>query len=213
MKVVNLLKEEHNRLKIFHMYLNAAADRIEKGEKVTPTFFKKVAKFADLFIYRYHHHIEKNLILEFLKKKGFPEQEGIIHSIESDHQEASRYLSDLWEAVTTWERDLTASKKVVLNIRAYTRLIAAHVGEEEMVFFPLLLSVLSPEEDEALYLKVRSLISDLNNNLFQLYQDSIDELQTELGVDAIPEQEQLQRLWTLMQEGPEKIIDDISLFF
>jgi hypothetical protein len=82
-----------------------------------------------------------------------------------------------------------------------------------MVFFPLLLSVLSPEEDEALYLKVRSLISDLNNNLFQLYQDSIDELQTELGVDAIPEQEQLQRLWTLMQEGPEKIIDDISLFF
>lgn len=213
MKVEKLLCEEHKRLKIFNLYLDAAADKIERGERVSPTFFKKVARFADIFIDRYHLQIEEGLLLGFLKKKGFPEQEGVIHTLIGDHQEAARYLTDLWAAVAVWERDLTASNRIVLNIRAYSRLITAHAGQEEMIFLPLLRSVLTSEEDEQLYAKAKKLISELNADLYQYYQDSINELQAELGVDATREQEQLQRLWRLMQEGPEEIINELDLFF
>ena len=65
-------------------------------------FFKKLAKFADLFIERYHLKIEEGLLLAFLIKKGFPEEEGIIRMLKRDHKEAARYLTDLWAAVAVW---------------------------------------------------------------------------------------------------------------
>ena len=59
MKVEELLREEHKKLKIFNLYLNAAADKMERGEPVAPGFFKKLAKFAALFIERYHLQLKR----------------------------------------------------------------------------------------------------------------------------------------------------------
>ncbi|NLW56827.1 MAG: hypothetical protein GX050_09500 [Firmicutes bacterium] len=212
MKVEKLLREEHKKLKIFNLYLNAAADKIERGEPVAPRFFKKLAKFADLFIERYHLKIEEGLLLAFLIKKGFPEEEGIIRMLKRDHKEAARYLTDLWAAVAVWERDLTASKQIILNIRAYSRLITAHEGQEELILLPLLRSVLTPEEDEQLYTEAKQMVAEFNADLYQCYQSSINELQAELGVDAVREQEQLERLWRLMREGPEALVGQLDLF-
>lgn len=212
MKVEELLREEHKKLKVFNLYLNAAADRIERGEPVVPGFFKKLAKFADLFISHYHLQLEEGLLFAFLIKKGFPEEEGIIPMLKRDHQEAAGYLEELWEMVGVWERDLTVSKQIILNIRAYTRLVMAHEGHEELILLPLLRSVLTPAEDEQLYAEAKQMVLALNDDLYQCYQTSIKELQAALGKDAEHEQEQLERLWRLMREGPEALVDQLDLF-
>ncbi len=210
MQVINLLREEHKKLKVFHIYLNTAADKLLKGEEISPIFFQKVAKFADFFIRHFHMWIEDHLVLGFLKSKGFPDQEGVLEVLENDHREAEKYLLDLLENIMALEKDSDSNlyKNLETNIRAYSQLIAAHAGEEETILFPLLKSVLSPKEDQELDSKIKELMQDLNQDLLQLYQKSLDELQAELGVDSINEQQELEKLWLLMQMDPLEVIKE-----
>jgi hemerythrin-like domain-containing protein len=210
MQVINLLREEHKKLKVFHLYLNTAADKLIKGEKISPVIFQKVAKFAEFFIRNYHMWIEDDLIIKFLKSKGFPDREGVLEELENDHREAEKYLSDLLAAIMIMgeNTDSILNKNFETNIQAYSQLIAAHVGEEETILFPLLKSVLSSEEDQELYSKVKESIQGLNQDLLQLYQKSLDEIKAELGVKSLNEQEELEKLWLLMQINPMEIIKD-----
>lgn len=202
MYLLELLKKEHRKLKEILNYLEIAADRVETGGFVSPLFFQGIIELTSLLIRDYHQHLEGEILASFLQTKGLAIENDPLRALKNEHEEAEQYIEDLKAAVRSLEKGNDperARAEIIDNIRAYIRLMAAHTSKEEMMLFPIVDSISSPEEMEALQRRVKRYLEELNINLTQFFTEKLNTLRGYLG-GAEEEREEIRRLWKLMHE-------------
>lgn len=214
MRLIDLLKAEHRRLKQFLNYLNVAAERIENKKPISPAFFEIIVKMTDFFVKGYHQDLEENLLFPYLKAKGLIEKGGPLEVLRREHEEADRYIKDLSGAAALLagggEEKRRARMEIVDNIRAYTHLMTAHTGKEEMVVFPIAETILSAEEEKRLNTEFEERMKRINLDLARFYQENLDNLQNELD-ESETEKEEIRHLWEIMHEDPYTVLERIDL--
>lgn len=147
MKAVAILMEEHRTIERVLAALDAAAQRLARGEPVRPGLFQDAAEFLATFADGIHHRKEEDVLFQSLAAGGWAPEDGPLAVMRHEHAEARGLIRDLREAVQRWEDgDPAAAPRVASIAGRYITLLQDHIAKEDEVLFPMADDALSPEE-------------------------------------------------------------------
>jgi len=151
MKAIDILMEEHRVIERVLAALRAAAERLEQGQGVDPSFFIDAVDFIRGFADGCHHQKEEGVLFPALTEAGMPTSEGPIAVMLADHAQARQYTRDLLEAAERMRAgEDGAAVEVVRHVQDYTALLAEHISKEDNMLFPMADQVISSVEQERL---------------------------------------------------------------
>jgi len=146
-----ILKEEHRVIERILKILDAACERLEKGEHVSPDIFKKAIDFIRVFADQCHHGKEEETLFPLIEQRGVPRVGGPIGVMLMEHDRGRSFVRALDEAVKKYEQgEENAETAIIKNARGYTGLLAEHIPKEDDILYPLAEKVLTQEDRKKL---------------------------------------------------------------
>ena len=138
MKATQILMEEHRVIERVIGTLEAGADRLERGDDISPAFFIDTSQFIKGFADGCHHVKEEKVLFPAMNDAGLPRESGPIGVMLAEHEQGRKYARALREAAEQWQSgDSTARPRVIANARGYAALLRQHIAKEEGILFPL----------------------------------------------------------------------------
>ena len=138
MKATEILMQEHRVIERVLEALELAAERLEKGDPIDPSFFLQAADFIRGFADGCHHQKEEGVLFEAMEAAGMPTEQGPIAVMLSEHEQARAYTGGLREAAEKLQAgDDRSVSQVIQNARGYVRLLRDHIMKEDNVLFPM----------------------------------------------------------------------------
>lgn len=157
----DLLSQDHRIIERVLASLDQAANRLEAGAAVRPSYFTDVADFIKGFADGCHHRKEEEYLFPAMEEAGFPRFGGPIGVMLADHDEGRRYTASLRTAAERLAAgDRTALTDVVENARNYVGLLRQHIMKEDNVLFMMAKRALSPETQDGLLEAFRQIDRD-----------------------------------------------------
>ncbi|MEC9491505.1 hemerythrin domain-containing protein [Flexistipes sp.] len=158
MKSTEQLKNEHEGIKIMLEVLESIAEYIEKGKvnkleedeiRNTVTFFRE---FAD----KCHHTKEERELFPTLEKAGIQKEGGPIGVMLDEHEMGRNHIRAMLESLDDLAESEIAAEKFADNAYAYVELLRQHIDKENDILFRM---------------AELSLGSDMDNKLFQRFEE------------------------------------------
>lgn len=158
MKSTEQLKNEHEGIKIMLDVLESITEYIEKGKvskledediRNTVTFFRE---FAD----KCHHTKEERELFPTLEKAGIQKEGGPIGVMLDEHEMGRNHIRAMLEVLDDLAESEIAAEKFVDNAYAYVELLRQHIDKENDILFRM---------------ADLSLDSDMDNKLFQRFEE------------------------------------------
>jgi len=158
MKAIDQLKNEHEGIKIMLDVLKNIAERVEKGKvselkaediRNTVTFFRE---FAD----KCHHTKEERELFPMLEKAGIQKEGGPIGVMLAEHEMGRNHIRAMYESLDDLSESEIVAEKFVDNAYAYVELLRQHIDKENDILFRM---------------AELSLGNDMDNKLFQRFED------------------------------------------
>ncbi len=179
----DVLMSEHRGIERMLTILDAAADKVEKGESVPSNVFTRAIEFIRGFADGCHHAKEERTLFPVLEERGIPRQ-GPIGVMLSEHEEGRQYVRAMAEAMAGYDRgDAAAKQSLVENARAYTSLLRLHIMKEDGVLFPMSDRVLSEEDQRQLVERFEEIErEEIGVGVHEKYHGMIDDLEVEMGI-------------------------------
>lgn len=138
MEATKILIDEHRVIEQVLAVLEKAADRLEADQGMQADFFLSAAEFIKGFADGCHHRKEEGVLFPAMEAAGIPRQGGPIGVMLAEHEEGRRLTRLMRTAAEKLAAGETAAKtEVVMNARAYTRLLHQHIAKEDQVLFPM----------------------------------------------------------------------------
>ncbi len=138
MEATKILIDEHRVIERVLAVLEKAADRLEADQGMQADFFLSAAEFIKGFADGCHHRKEEGVLFPAMEAAGIPRQGGPIGVMLAEHEEGRRLTRLMRTAAEKLAAGETAAKtEVVMNARAYTRLLHQHIAKEDQVLFPM----------------------------------------------------------------------------
>jgi hemerythrin-like domain-containing protein len=138
MQATDLLIDEHRVIDRVLASMDAAADRLARGEPISPGFFVTAADFVKGFADGCHHRKEEGVLFPAMESAGVPGQGGPIGVMLAEHEEGRRLTRAMREAAEKLDAGNIAWKgEVVRNAKAYVSLLRQHIAKENGVLFPM----------------------------------------------------------------------------
>jgi hemerythrin-like domain-containing protein len=145
------LMHEHQ---IILMVLDEAereAQRIQDDGQARVPEVDQMLDFFQNFADRCHHAKEEDLLFVKMQEKGMPVDGGPIGVMLQEHDEGRRRLRAVAEALPgAANRDPLALTTVRDNLKAYSRLLRAHIGKEDNVLYPMADRLFTPQDQQEL---------------------------------------------------------------
>ncbi len=176
------LMTEHRAIERMLAVLEAAAGRIEAGEKVRPDLFREVVGFVRNFADRCHHGKEEENLFPRLEARGVSSSGGPIGVMLSEHEEGRGLISAIAGAVEAYARgDAVAARTIAESARAYVELLRGHIWKEENVLFPMADEVLNAEDQGDLVERFERIETEvMGPGVHERYHKLLDALEREM---------------------------------
>ncbi|MFO1311525.1 MAG: hemerythrin domain-containing protein [Burkholderiales bacterium] len=151
MKLTDMLSSEHRVIEQVVAALDAAAARLDAGERMRPGFFEDATRFIAEFSDGCHHAKEEQVLFPALGRQGLPTDTGPVAVMLHEHDEGRRLTAGLREAAARMAAHQAGAADVTADYaRAYASLLAQHIFKEDNILFPLALRVIPAADWEAI---------------------------------------------------------------
>jgi len=146
-----ILRHEHDAVVKMLGFANDLADRLDRGQRVSPAVLDKVLEFFRVFVDQCHHSKEEDLLFPLLEAKGLPRAGGPLGVMLSEHQEGRKWMQEMTEAAEDYRLIVEGSGcRWASAARAYAELLQAHLDKENNVLFAMADRILTPAEQASL---------------------------------------------------------------
>ena len=178
------LMTEHRAIERMLAVLDAAAGRIEAGEKVRAGLFREAVDFVRNFADRCHHGKEEENLFPRLEQRGVPSSGGPIGVMLFEHEEGRGLIGAIDAALDAYERgDAAAARTIAQSARAYVELLRGHIWKEENVLFPMADQVLNAEDQGDLAERFERIETEvMGPGVHERYHELLDALEREMAL-------------------------------
>lgn len=146
MEATKKLMEEHRVIERVLSAMQTAAERISRGDKMSPAFFINAGLFIMNFADGCHHRKEEGVLFFAMNESGIPIQGGPIGVMLAEHEQGRAFTREMMDAVRKWNAsDFSARSAVVQNALGYVTLLRQHIHKEDNILFPMADRVISAE--------------------------------------------------------------------
>jgi hemerythrin-like domain-containing protein len=184
MSATDELRTEHRGIERMLAILEAAARRLEQGERVRPDLFRQSVDFVRNFADRCHHAKEEENLFPSMEARGVPRDGGPIGVMLFEHQQGRAFAGAIAGAIDAYEADgLSAAGVIAENARGYVDLLRQHIAKEENVLFPMADRILTPLEQAELEQRFEQIETErMGEGVHERYHKLLDELEQEMGL-------------------------------
>ncbi len=113
--------------------------------------WKKVLDFARHFADQCHHLKEEKILFPAMEEHGIPSEGGPIGMMLMEHEEGRSHVRSMFAALALIEaQDQAARESLLVNARAYLRLLREHIQKEDQILFRMADDVIPAEEQRQL---------------------------------------------------------------
>lgn len=148
MQALEVLMQEHRAIEHGLAVLEAAAHRLERGERVPPDKLAALLEFFRVFADKCHHAKEEGLLFPELEARGMPREGGPIGVMLSEHEEGRALQAQMRDALAA--DDGAARRQFVGAAHRYIALLRQHIQKEDNVLFKMAQGFLSADDDRRL---------------------------------------------------------------
>ena len=147
MQPTETLTREHRVIQRMLSVVHAVADRIDAGEAVPPDALERMIDFIRNFADAFHHAKEEDLLFVRAGERGLPTEGGPIGVMLMEHDEGRGYVRGMADALERYAAgDDAARTALTTNARNYADLLARHIDKEDQILYPMIDSLLTPED-------------------------------------------------------------------
>jgi len=184
MSATDDLRTEHRAIERMLAVLEAAAQRLEQGERVRPDVFRQGVDFVRNFADRCHHAKEEENLFPRMEARGVPRDGGPIGVMLFEHDEGRAFVGAIAGAIDAYEADgRSAALTIAENARGYVDLLRGHIMKEDNVLFPMADRVLSPADQTELERRFEQIESErMGPGVHERYHQLLDDLEREMGL-------------------------------
>lgn len=184
MTAIAVLKEEHRAIERMLAVLEAAAQRLEAGERVRAGLFREAVDFVRNFADKNHHAKEEANLFPRLAERGVAQEGGPLAVMLHEHDQGRGFIQAIDAAIDGYERgEGPAAQAIAENIRGYTQLLAEHIWKEENVLFQLADQVLSEDDQRDLAERFERVDADaIGPDALKQYIDLLERAEREIDV-------------------------------
>lgn len=151
MKTTEVLKEEHQGIKLMLEVMKEMARKLEAGEDVAVKDLEEVLAFLQVFADRCHHGKEEGLLFPAMVAGGFPKEGGPLSVMLADHDTGRGYIREIKAAGEAYRSgDSSAAPRLAQSLRHYTTLLTEHIDKEDNILYPMADEILIPEKQQEL---------------------------------------------------------------
>jgi hemerythrin-like domain-containing protein len=166
--------------------LEAAAKRLDDGERVRPGLFRDAVGFVRNFADRCHHGKEEQNLFPRMEERGVPRVGGPIGVMLMEHDQGRDYVAAIADSIDAYDGgDASSARVIVDNARGYIELLHEHTAKEEEVLFPMADSVLSPADQKEMEERFQKIETEvMGPGVHERYHRLLDDLERELGLTS-----------------------------
>lgn len=147
MSPTDILKREHESIKLMLAVLSRVCGQITAKQKVPLEHLKKILKFIQIFADNLHHGKEETVLFPALEKAGVPREGGPICVMLMEHQMGREYVSGMSGAIEKCEKKgKPVGAEFVSHAKGYISLLNRHIDKEETCLFTMAENLLSLED-------------------------------------------------------------------
>ena len=145
----SILKDEHRVIERFLGVLDAASERLQRGERVPPDLFVGGLTFIRIYVDATHHGKEEGFLFPAIERHATASISGPIGALLIGHNRGRNLATALGAAAGDYARGV-ASVQVVVAIRQMDELYAELIPREEDGVFAIADKLLGEAEQDEL---------------------------------------------------------------
>lgn len=151
MRPTQILKDEHQAIKLMLRIAESACQRLTSGHAVPSTDLSDIVDFIKGFADRCHHAKEEDLLFPAMEESGVPRRGGPIGVMLAEHTQGREFVKNMGAAAEKLEKgDRQAASQFIENARNYVALLSQHIDKEDNVLYPIADQRLSAPAQERL---------------------------------------------------------------
>ncbi|MBI2386890.1 MAG: hemerythrin domain-containing protein [Elusimicrobia bacterium] len=137
------LMDDHQTILRMLRALNGMCLRLGESKTVALADLDAALDFIKVFADHAHHGKEEDLLFPAMEEAGFPRQGGPIAVMLMEHAQGRAYVKLLSEALERVRAGETAALKDAARAASgYSALLAAHIGKEDGILYPMAMEAL-----------------------------------------------------------------------
>jgi len=145
------LKAEHEKILIFLGIIQRICAGLEAKRDINPLYLGQVIEFIKIFVDKFHHGKEENLLFPAMRKAGGLRESGPISELMIDHIKGRSLVRDMNLAALRYMKyDQEAPTRFVERAKSYISLLIEHIHKEDETYFPVVEKALSEKQKKEL---------------------------------------------------------------
>jgi len=182
---VDDLKHEHELIKRMLGALEAASERLARGERVPPDLLDDARAFVRGFADECHHGKEEQALFPLLAKRSDLLRTGPVRILASEHDVGRKLMAELAEATDEMRAGVPkAEAHARRTIDLYTRMLRRHIEKEERILFPLAEMQLKPADEAALTRQFEAIEARMGADAHARYEAIVRRLEEAVALPA-----------------------------
>ena len=157
MRIPRNLQTDQDHINRFLAVLGGASLEVRTNKRAKAKFFILAHKFIKDYIEDGFFRKEE-VIIKILIEGGFPDQQGPVGALRSDHKKCREDAEVLLDAATAWQNgDEGARSEVGWSSHEYTSTMRQHFERLKSLIFPLVEQTLPIEAEETVSQEIRGI--------------------------------------------------------
>lgn len=152
MKATNVLRVEHEAIKLMLRILEAYVKNLEMGKKPNAEHLEKMLEFFSVFADKCHHGKEEGMLFPALEEAGVPKDGGPLAIMLKEHDIGRGLIKKMREGLQKLKANSAESRRQIIEAaKDYINLLTLHIDKENEILFPAADVHLSDQKQEELY--------------------------------------------------------------
>ncbi|MBM3254196.1 MAG: hemerythrin, partial [Candidatus Omnitrophica bacterium] len=136
MKATEVLKAEHEGIKLMLRILDKVYDKLNSTKELNRENFINILEFLKVFADKCHRGKEEDLLFPAMVEAGVSKEGGPIGVMLMEHSQGREYIRGMSEAFERFKNgNREASAKIAENAKNYIALLTEHIDKENNILF------------------------------------------------------------------------------